>query len=64
MLDLRSAMVDRPGAVLRLIYRRFFRAIRFDEEAAARIRSAAARGPIVYVLQTVSYLEFLSLIHI
>ena len=45
-LDLRASMVDRPGAALRWLYGRYFEAIRFGDEELARIRAAAARGPI------------------
>jgi glycerol-3-phosphate O-acyltransferase len=58
-IDKRAAMVDRPGVVLRWLYRRFFRAVAFEDEAAARIRAAAARGPVVYVLPAVSYMAYL-----
>ena len=58
-LDLRASMVDRPGAALRWLYSRFFASIRFEEGDVARIREAAIRGPVVYVLSSVSYLEFL-----
>jgi glycerol-3-phosphate O-acyltransferase len=58
-VDVRAAMVDTPGAVLKVLYRRAFRAIRFDDAEVARVRAAATRGPVVYVLRTVSYLEFL-----
>lgn len=52
-------MVDRPGVVLRALFDGPFAAIDFDEVAAARIRAAATRGPLVYVLRTVSYIEYL-----
>ncbi|MBI4511553.1 MAG: 1-acyl-sn-glycerol-3-phosphate acyltransferase [Deltaproteobacteria bacterium] len=52
-------MVDRPGVVLKFLFRKLFGAIHFGEEDAARIRHAASRGPVVYVLRTVSYLEYL-----
>lgn len=58
-VDRRAAMVDRPGAVLRFLFKRLFAAIEFGEAEAARIRDAAARGPVVYVLRTVSYIEYL-----
>src|SRR5262245_32550617 len=60
-VDQRAAMVDRPGAVLRLFYRRIFAAINFADEDVRRIRAAAARGPVVYVLPAVSYMTYLYL---
>jgi len=60
-VDQRAAMVDRPGAVLGLFYRRIFAAIDFAEEDVRRIRAAAERGPVVYVLPTVSYMAYLYL---
>src|SRR5262245_61026966 len=58
-VDQRASMIDRPGAVLRLLFRTLFSRIRFGDEEAARIHAAAARGPVVYVLRTVSYIEYL-----
>ena len=47
-------MVDRPGAVLSWLYRSIFRAIAFSDDDVAQIRAAAQRGPLVYVLPSVS----------
>src|SRR5436190_1550328 len=60
-VDQRAAMVDRPGAALAWFYRRIFAAIDFADEDVRRIRAAAERGPVVYVLPTVSYMAYLYL---
>jgi glycerol-3-phosphate O-acyltransferase len=58
-IDHRAAMVDRPGVVLRFLYARLFDSISFDEADVAKVRAAAARGPVVYVLPSVSYMIYL-----
>jgi glycerol-3-phosphate O-acyltransferase len=54
-----TAMIERPGAVLRWFFNRFFREITFPAEGAERIRRAAERGTVVYVCKTLSYIEYL-----
>ena len=54
-----TAMIERPGPVLRWFFQRFFREIAFPDEAAARVRAAADRGQVVYVCRTLSYIEYL-----
>jgi len=54
-----TAMIERPGAVLRWFFGRFFREIAFPAEGAERIRRAAERGTVVYVCKTLSYIEYL-----
>jgi glycerol-3-phosphate O-acyltransferase len=54
-----TAMIERPGRVLRWIFARFFREITFPDEAAERIRALAQRGRIVYVCRTLSYVDYL-----
>jgi glycerol-3-phosphate O-acyltransferase len=43
------------------MYRPIFSRLVFDEDAVARIRAAAARGPLVYVLPAVSYMAWIYL---
>ncbi|MGZ3441601.1 MAG: hypothetical protein ACXVDD_18905, partial [Polyangia bacterium] len=54
-----TAMIERPGPVLRWFFGRFFREIAFPEEGAQKIRSAAERGTVVYVCKTLSYIDYL-----
>ena len=54
-----TAMIERPGPVLRWFFGRFFREIAFPEEGAAKIRRAAERGTVVYVCKTLSYIDYL-----
>jgi glycerol-3-phosphate O-acyltransferase len=51
-------MTDRPGWVLRRLIWPFFAPIAFGAEVVASLTEAAARGPIVYVLRSVSYVDF------
>jgi glycerol-3-phosphate O-acyltransferase len=54
-----TAMIERPGPVLRWLVSRFFKEIAFPDELAAQLRAAAARGQLVYVFRTLSYLDYL-----
>jgi glycerol-3-phosphate O-acyltransferase len=54
-----TAMIERPGPVLRWFFGRFFREIAFPVEGAEKIRRAAERGTVVYVCKTLSYIEYL-----
>jgi len=54
----RSAMSDRPGFVMNRLARRFER-VAFDRRAEARIHDAARRGPVVYVCDRESTLDYL-----
>ncbi|MBI5479786.1 MAG: 1-acyl-sn-glycerol-3-phosphate acyltransferase [Deltaproteobacteria bacterium] len=51
-------MTDRPGWVLRRLIWPLFAPIAFGAEVVASLKQAAARGPIVYVLRSVSYVDF------
>src|SRR5512136_250550 len=51
-------MTDRPGWVLRRLIWPIFAPIAFGTEVVASLKQAAARGPIVYVLRSVSYVDF------
>jgi glycerol-3-phosphate O-acyltransferase len=50
-----------PNAVLRWFYNRFFRHIHVDERWSGVVRSAADRGVVVYVMRSLSLLDFLCL---
>ncbi len=50
-----------PHPILRWIYRRFFSHIRVDERFEKAVRSAAERGIPVYVMRSLSFLDFLCL---
>ena len=54
-----TAMIERPGPVLRWFFGRFFREIAFPDEARRTIRQAAERGTVVYVCKTLSYIDYL-----
>jgi glycerol-3-phosphate O-acyltransferase len=54
-----TAMIERPGPVLRWFFGRFFRFIPFPEAAEARLRAAAERGTVVYVCRNLSYIDYL-----
>lgn len=57
-----SGMLPRFGLFYRLSgLRFFFRNLRMDEASTERIRTASARGPVVYVLHTRSVLDWLAL---
>lgn len=50
-----------PNRILRWIYTRFFRHMRVDERWSGVVRDAAARGVVVYVMRSISVLDFLCL---
>jgi glycerol-3-phosphate O-acyltransferase len=50
-----------PNAVLRWLYNRFFRHIHVDERWSGVVRSASERGVVVYVMRSLSLLDFLCL---
>lgn len=54
-----TAMIERPGPVLRWFFGRFFREIAFPADGADKIRRAAERGTVVYVCKTLSYIDYL-----
>jgi glycerol-3-phosphate O-acyltransferase len=54
-----TAMIERPGPVLRWFFGRFFRFIPFPDEGAVRIQAAAARGTVVYVCRNLSLIDYL-----
>ena len=43
------------------MYDRFFSHIEVDESWSAAVRDAAARGTVVYVMRSISFLDFLCL---
>ncbi|NOY92712.1 MAG: hypothetical protein GXP55_16100 [Deltaproteobacteria bacterium] len=51
----------RPNALLRWVYRRFFAHIRVDESWSTKVRESARRGVVVYVMRSISILDFLCL---
>ena len=50
-----------PNAILRWLYRRFFARIRVDENWSRGVRDAASKGVVVYVMRSLSFLDFLCL---
>jgi len=50
-----------PNALLAWVYRRFFESIEVDEAWARAVREADARGTVVYVLRSLSFVDFLAL---
>lgn len=50
-----------PNALLRWMYRRFFSHIRVDEKWSRGVRDAASKGVVVYVMRSLSFLDFLCL---
>ena len=50
-----------PNAILRWLYRRFFAHIRVDENWSRGVREAASKGVVVYVMRSLSFLDFLCL---
>jgi glycerol-3-phosphate O-acyltransferase len=54
-----TAMIERPGPVLRWFFGRFFRFIPFPDAAVARIKQAAEHGTVVYVCRNLSLIDYL-----
>jgi len=50
-----------PNAILRWLYARFFSHISVDERWSGAVRQAADRGVVVYVMRSISVLDFLCL---
>ncbi|MBW2375643.1 MAG: 1-acyl-sn-glycerol-3-phosphate acyltransferase [Deltaproteobacteria bacterium] len=50
-----------PNAILRWLYRRFFAHIRVDENWSRGVRDAASKGVVVYVMRSLSFLDFICL---
>jgi len=50
-----------PNTLLRWLYRRFFAHIEIDEQWSRGVRAASARGVVVYVMRSLSFLDFLCL---
>ncbi|MFW2387705.1 MAG: hypothetical protein ACN4G0_05185, partial [Polyangiales bacterium] len=50
-----------PNAILRWLYRRFFAHIRVDEKWSRGVRDAASKGVVVYVMRSLSFLDFICL---
>ena len=53
-----------PNAVLQLAFRRFFDHIQIDETWVKQAKDAAGRGPVVYVMRNLSFLDFMALDHL
>ena len=50
-----------PNAIMRWLYRRFFAHIRVNENWSRGVRDAASKGVVVYVMRSLSFLDFLCL---
>ncbi|MEM8607595.1 MAG: 1-acyl-sn-glycerol-3-phosphate acyltransferase [Myxococcota bacterium] len=50
-----------PNAILRWLYRRFFAHINVDENWSRGVRESASQGVVVYVMRSLSFLDFLCL---
>ncbi|MCU0690524.1 MAG: hypothetical protein MUF54_03905, partial [Polyangiaceae bacterium] len=50
-----------PNSVMQAVYRRFFEHIEIDDRWLHIVREAAQRGPVVYVLRNLSFLDFMAL---
>ena len=55
----RSAMLDRPSALLRWLGRKMFDHIRLDDAGRNRIETLGTDGQLVYVMWTRSTLDYL-----
>ncbi|MCA9604751.1 MAG: 1-acyl-sn-glycerol-3-phosphate acyltransferase [Myxococcales bacterium] len=60
-LDQPDAPGFEPNRWLRWLYTRFFRHMRIDERWSGAVRESAARGIVVYVMRSISVLDFLCL---
>ena len=59
--QLRQSRPYEPKPLLRWLYRRFFRHIHVDEAWSEGVREASKRGVVVYVMRSLSFLDFLCL---
>lgn len=50
-----------PSGLLRWVYRRFFSHLQVDEAWSGAVRESARRGVVVYVMRSLSFLDFLCL---
>ena len=50
-----------PNAILRWVYRRFFTHMQVEDDWRRRVQQAAAKGVVVYVMRSISFLDFLCL---
>ncbi|MGB8329489.1 MAG: 1-acyl-sn-glycerol-3-phosphate acyltransferase [Polyangiales bacterium] len=50
-----------PNSILRWLYRRFFAHIAVDENWSRGVREAASKGVVVYVMRSLSFLDFICL---
>src|SRR5262249_20187702 len=50
-----------PNGLLRWLYRRFFSHITVDDKWSTHVRDAARRGVVVYVMRSLSFLDFFCL---
>lgn len=57
----RPLVTYEPNPLLGWLYHRFFSHIEVDEAWAARVREADARGTVVYVLRSNSFIDFFAL---
>ncbi|MCA9539732.1 MAG: 1-acyl-sn-glycerol-3-phosphate acyltransferase [Myxococcales bacterium] len=60
----RSAMLERPRAMLAWFGRRLFNHVRVDDATAARLRALPEQGVVVYVMRTRSLLDYLFFNHL
>ncbi len=60
-LDPSDSPAFEPNRWLRWLYTRFFRHMRIDERWSGVVRESAARGIVVYVMRSISVLDFLCL---
>jgi glycerol-3-phosphate O-acyltransferase len=60
----RPLVAYEPNPILDFLYKRFFEHIEVDEAWAKAVRSADARGTVVYVLRNLSFVDFFALDHL
>lgn len=56
-----TAMVEKPGAILRFLGRNFFDRVQYDSRHASTIHRLSRQGSVVYVMNTTSLLDWLYL---
>ncbi|MEO8876360.1 MAG: 1-acyl-sn-glycerol-3-phosphate acyltransferase [Polyangiaceae bacterium] len=64
MSDSRPLVTYEPNPILDFLYKRFFEHIEVDEAWAKAVRTADARGTVVYVLRNLSFVDFFALDHL